>query len=111
MATWSFKDKNTNEVFDMWFQGWAARDEYLKENPHIEVDYSQSAPAIISGAMGTGSNKVPDGFKEVLSKVAEAHPGTEFADRHGKLGIKEAKTRQVVKKHVEKITKRIESGS
>jgi hypothetical protein len=41
----------------------------------------------------------------VLSKVAEAHPTSTFADRYGKKSIKDVKTRQIVKKHVDKITK------
>jgi hypothetical protein len=51
------------------------------------------------------SNKVPSGFNEVLSKVAEAHPTSPVADRHGKKSIKDVKTREIVKKHVAKITK------
>lgn len=109
MPTYEFINTETKEYFEQ-FMGFDEKDKFLAENPHIHQTITQ-APGIISGAMGAGSSRVPDGFKEVLSKVAEAHPGTEFADKHGKLGIKEAKTRQVVKKHVEKITKRIEGGS
>jgi hypothetical protein len=47
---------------------------------------------------------VPDGFKEVLSKVAEAHPTSDVANKHGKKSIKQVKNDQIVKKHVKKIT-------
>jgi hypothetical protein len=51
-------------------------------------------------------SKTPSGFKEVLSKVAEAHPGSNVAERHHRKSIKEARTSEVVKKHVDRITKR-----
>jgi succinate dehydrogenase/fumarate reductase flavoprotein subunit len=43
--------------------------------------------------------------KEVLSKVAEAHPTSTVAERYGKKSTKDVKTREIVKKHVDKITK------
>ena len=33
------------------------------------------------------------------SRIAEAHPASPFADRHGKKSIKEIKTKQVIEKH------------
>jgi hypothetical protein len=34
-----------------------------------------------------------------LSRIAEAHPTSPFADRFGKKSIKEIKTKQVIEKH------------
>jgi hypothetical protein len=62
-----------------------------------------SAPMLVSSVSTTG--KVPDGFKEVLSKVAEKHPNSSVADKHGRRSAKEAKTREIVKKYTDKITK------
>jgi len=45
----------------------------------------------------------------VLSKVAEKHPGSAVAERYGRKSIKEAKSSQVVKKHVDRITKRLQN--
>lgn len=101
MPTYSFVDTKTNEEFEI-FMTWSKREEYLKENPHVQP--LLSAPAIISG---TGSyQKAPSGFNEVLSKVAEAHPTSPLAEKVGGRSIKDVRTREVVKKHVEKITKR-----
>jgi hypothetical protein len=50
---------------------------------------------------------VPTGFGEVLSKVAEAHPTSVVGERYGKKSIKEIKTRELVKKHVNKMTKMV----
>lgn len=103
MPTYSFVDTETGEEFDS-FMSISARTEFLKENPHIQP--LVTAPAIVSGvSASTSNNKVPDGFKEVLSKVAEAHPASEVAYRYGKKSIKEVKTREIVRKHVEKMAK------
>lgn len=71
MPTYNFIDTVTGEEFES-FMKIAEREEYLKENPHIQPVLT--APHIVSGVVGIGSNRVPNGFKEVLSKVAEAHP-------------------------------------
>jgi hypothetical protein len=78
------------------------REEFLNTNPHIQP--VMTAPSIVSGVSSSTQNRVPDGFKEVLSKVAEAHRGSDFANKHLRKSIKEVKTEQVVKKHVERIT-------
>ena len=99
MPTYNFIDTKTNEEIEI-FMPWAEREEFLKINPWMEPIIT--APAIVSGV---SSKKAPSGFNEVLSKVAEAHPTSTFADRYGKKSIKDVKTRQIVKKHVDKITK------
>lgn len=99
MPTYSFINNDTGEEFDM-FMRISEREEYLKTNPNIQPIVT--APAIVSGV--AGQRRVPDGFKDVLSKVSEAHPTSEVAKRHGKKSIKQVKTDQIVKKHVEKIT-------
>lgn len=108
MPTYNFIDTTTDELIEV-FMSISERDEFIKENPHMQQTLI-SAPSIVSGVSGSSQYRTPDGFKEVLSKVAERNPHTEFADRHGRRGIKEARTREVVRKHVDKITKRIESG-
>lgn len=100
MPTYSFINTETGEEFDS-FMSISARETYLKENPTIKP--LVTAPAIVSGvSASTSNNKVPEGFKEVLSKVAEAHPASVVADRYGKKSIKEVKTREVIRKHIQK---------
>lgn len=106
MPTYNFIDTETGEEFEA-FMKWSEREEFLKENPNIQSVLT--APAIVSSVAGMGSHRVPDGFKEVLSKVAEKHPNSTVGERYGRKSIKEARTAQVVKKHVEKITKRLQS--
>jgi len=102
MPLYTFYNKITEEIFEE-LMPVSAKEQYLKDNPTIESYIT--APAIVSGVSVT--NKVPDGFKEVLSKVAEKHPNSEVANKLGGRGIKEAKIRDVVDKHVKKITKRL----
>ena len=57
-------------------------------------------PSLFSMAGGVGDRvKNDSGWKENLSRIAEAHPNTPLADRYGKKTTKEIKTRQVLKKH------------
>ena len=105
MPTYSFIDTISGEEFDS-FMKISEREEFLKENPHIQTVLT--TPAIVSGVVGIGSNRVPNGFKEVLSKVAEAHPTSRVGQQYGQKSIKQARSEQVVKKHVDRITKRIQ---
>ena len=94
MPYYNFKNKETGEEFEEFFTI-SGREEFLKENPHI-----QQTPSMFGIAGGTGDRIKNDaGWKENLSRIAEAHPGSALADRYGKKSTKEIKTREVLKKH------------
>ena len=97
MPLYSFLNTETGEEFES-FMSISAREEYLKTNPTI--DTVVTAAAIVSGVSIIG--KVPDGFKEVLSKISENHKSSEVASRYGKRSSKEIKTKQLVDKHIGK---------
>ncbi len=100
MPTYEFVDLNTGEPFER-FMKISERDEFLNQNPHIQP--MVSAPAIIGG---TGSyQKVPEGFKEVLAKVGENHPGSAIGEQYGNKTHAQIKAREIVKKHKEKLKK------
>jgi len=69
---------------------------YLKKNKHIKQNIT--SVNIVAGVSGM-SYKSDQGWKETLSKVAEAHPQSALASEVGKKSIKQIKTEQVVKKH------------
>jgi hypothetical protein len=96
MPTYNFLNNETGEEFEA-FMKISEREEYLKTNPQIQT--VMTAPAIVSGVSTSKQNRVPDGFKEVLSKISEAHPASAVADKHGRKSIKQARTEQVIKKH------------
>jgi hypothetical protein len=99
MPTYQFLNTETDEEFEVLMKI-SEREEYLKNNPHIQPVLT--APALVSGVSTSNSRtgRVPSGFNEVLSKVAEAHPTSKVAQRFGKKSIKQVKTEQIVKKHL-----------
>jgi hypothetical protein len=96
MPTYTFKNTNTQEIFDV-ILSMNEYDVYKSQHPNHER-YFDEPPKVVSGVSTT--NRVPDGFKEVLSKVSEAHPTSVVAQKHGKKSIKQIKTEQIVKKHL-----------
>jgi hypothetical protein len=101
MPTYNFIDTETGEEFEM-FMKISEREDFLKENLHILPVLT--APAIVSGVSTSKQNRVPDGFKEVLAKVAESHQSSVVADRVGNKSIKNVRTREIVDKHYKKAT-------
>ena len=99
MPTYQFRNTQTDEEFEVLMKI-SEREEYLKNNPHIQSIIT--APALVSGVSTSNSRsgRVPSGFNEVLSKVAEAHPTSKVAQRFGQKSIKQVKTEQIVKKHL-----------
>ena len=69
---------------------------YLEQNSHInQVLKSLNIVAGVSGL----SYRQDGGWKDNLSRIAEAHPKSALADRYGKKSIKQSKTEQVLAKH------------
>ena len=94
MPTYNFIDTETDEEFEV-IMKIAEREEFLKENPQVQPIIS--APALISGS---GSyQKVPEGFKEVLSKVGEAHPDSKVGREYGNKTNAQVKARDIVDKY------------
>jgi hypothetical protein len=101
MPTYEFVNTETDEHVEM-FMSLSQREQFLKENPQYRTVIS--APGIVSYTGGDLYSKTPSGFKEVLSKVAEAHPNSVVADRYGKRSIKEVRTNRVVENYAKKLT-------
>ena len=94
MPTYVFEDKLTGKQFEE-FLSIGEKEEFLKNNP----DYKQvlTAPNVVSGArVGTGKL---GGFKEVLQKVGEGHPGSALDKTYNRRTAKQVETDQVAKKH------------
>ena len=53
----------------------------------------------IVSSTGTIDGKTDSGWKEVMSKISEAHPKSELAQRYGKKSVKETQIDRVIKKH------------
>ena len=96
MPIYSFKNTKTGKVYDD-MMSIAEKEVYLKKNKHIEQMVTQIN--ISSGVVGVGAMRNDNGWKEMQSRIAEAHPASEFAQQHGTRTAKEIKTQAVVKKH------------
>jgi len=107
---YAFKDQTGKIVrFDIKISEY---DAFRKEHPELER-YHETAPAFVyDGRPVSGyDSKTDNGFKEVLSKIADAHPHSPLADRYRRKTVKEVKTRQVVKKHLEKQAAKIRKAA
>jgi hypothetical protein len=98
LPTFRFLNTETGEEFEDFLSN-SRKEELLEKNPHITQMPSAFA---IASMTGNYYSKTDDTWKEVLSKVAEAHPDSPVADRYGKKSIKQIKTQQVIQKHIGK---------
>lgn len=98
MPIYTFLNKRTKKVYTE-MMSISEMESYLKKNKHIQQQITSIN--IVGGVSGV-SFKQDQGFKEVLSKVAEAHPTSPLAQEHRRKGIKEVKTEQVIKKHIKR---------
>ena len=96
MPIYTFENTKTGKVFDD-MMSISDKEEYLEKNKHIKQKITSIN--ISSGVVGVGSMKNDGGWKEMQSRIAEAHPASPFADQFGKKSIKEVKTKQVIQKH------------
>ena len=93
MPTYNFKNNETGEEWEEFFTI-SGKEEFLEQNSHI-----QQLPSIISIVSDVGGIKIDSGWKDNMSRIADAHPGSPFARRYGRKSTKDINTRQVLKKH------------
>ena len=96
MPLYTFYNKRSKKEFTE-MMTISEMESYLKKNKHIQQRISNIN--IVAGVSGM-SYRSDQGWNEVKSKIAEAHPTTPFCRANRKRGIKEVKTEQVVKKHL-----------
>ena len=95
MPRYTFENTKTGKQW-VDFMMIAEMEELLEKNPHVrQVLFPLN---IVSGVQGI-THKTDQGFKDVYSKIAEAHPNSNFAKHHRRRGIKEIKTEQLRAKH------------
>ena len=95
MPVYTFYNKKTKKEFDE-IMTISEMEEYLDKNKHI----SQVIKSIniVSGVQGV-SFKNDQGWKDNLSRIAEAHPKSPLAQRYGKKTIKQSQTENILAKH------------
>lgn len=95
MPTYTFHNKETDEVWDE-LCSFSEKTAFLEANPHIRSIIT-SAPKLVASRYTSGL-KNDEGWNENLARIAEAHPNSALAERHGSKSIKESKNREIIKK-------------
>ena len=94
MPTYVFFNPDTGVEWEE-FMSISKRERFLESHPHIKQKIT--APNVISGArVSTGKL---GGFKEVLQRVGEAHPGSVVDKQYNTRTSKQVATDKVAKKH------------
>ena len=102
MPTYTIHDTKKDEFFDT-ICTWGELQLFLDENPQCRKIIT--APNIVSGISGK-THKLDDGFKENMSRIAEAHPNSPMAQTYGtSRNHKEIKTYNAITKHAKSIGK------
>lgn len=93
MPLYTFENIETGEVFDKMIK-LAEREQFLKDNPNLKQQLC--APSLVGG---TGDRtKAPDGFKDVLQKIADKAPGSKLAQDYGRKDPTTVRTRTTIEK-------------
>ena len=95
MPTYTFKNKKTNTVYEDFMS--IAEMEKLKKKKHMEL-LPPTTVNIVS-SVGSLDGKTDNGWKEVMSKISEAHPNSHLADQYGKKSVKDTQIDRVIKTH------------
>ena len=99
MPIYTFYNNRTKKQFDDMMMI-AEKEEYLKKNKHI----TQVLTGLnIVASTGSRTMKTDSGFKDVLSKIGEAHPQSALARQTTKRSIKQIKTEQAIAKNKRRI--------
>jgi hypothetical protein len=95
MPTYRFRRKNGKEFEKVMMI--AEMEEYRKKHPNLEL----CLPTTLNIVSGVGSldSKTSSGWKDVLSKISDAHPSSELAERYGKKSTKQTQVQAVREKH------------
>tara|TARA_Y100000593_G_scaffold44952_1_gene85607 strand:- start:35 stop:349 length:315 start_codon:yes stop_codon:yes gene_type:complete len=95
MPTYRFYNSKTKEEYTD-LMSISEMEEFIKKK-HIKL--LPPTQLNIVSSTGTIDGKTDSGWKEVMSKISEAHPKSELANRYGKKSVKDTQIDNVIKKH------------
>ena len=98
MPTYRFYNKRTKKEYTD-LMSISEMEEFIQKK-HIKL----LPPTTLNIVSSTGSldSKTDNGWKEVLSKVSEAHPASNLAAQYGKKSVKDTQVASIIKKHKRK---------
>jgi len=95
MPTYNFYNKKTKKEYTD-LMTISEMEEFIKQQ-HI-ILLPPTRMNIVSG-VGTLDGKADSGWKEVLSKVSEAHPASNLAAQYRKRTVKDTQIDKIIHKH------------
>ena len=98
MPTYRFYNKKTKEEYTD-LMSISEMEKFIKKK-HIEL-LPPTQMNIVS-SVGNIDSHTDSGWKEVLSKVSEAHPASHLANQYGKKSVKDTQVASIIKKHKRK---------
>ena len=95
MPTYRFYNKRTKKEYTD-LMSISEMEEFIKKK-HIKI--LPPTQVNIVSSVGNIDSKTDSGWKEVLSKITEAHPASELASQYGKKSVKDTQVDKVIQKH------------
>ena len=95
MPTYRFYNSKTKKEYTD-LMSISEMEEFIKKK-HIKL--LMPTQLNIVSSVGNIDSKTDSGWKEVLSKVSEAHPASNLASQYGKKSVKDTQIDSVIKKH------------
>ena len=95
MPTYRFYNKKTKEEYTD-LMSISEMEKFIKKK-HIKL-LPPTTLNIVS-SVGNIDSKTDNGWKEVLSKVSEAHPASHLANQYGKKSVKDTQVDRVIQTH------------
>jgi hypothetical protein len=99
MPTYRFYNKRTKKEYTD-LMSISEMEEFIKKK-HIKI-LPPTTLNIVSSVGGHVDSHTDNGWKEVLSKVSEAHPASNLAKQYGKKSVKDTQVESIIKKHKRK---------
>ena len=95
MPTYTFLNKETGKSWDQ-MMSISESEKFLKDNPNIQK--VPTAINMVRSVMGQKSMRNDQGWKENMSRIADAHSSSNLATQYGDKSEKAFKTREAVNK-------------
>ena len=95
MPTYRFYNKRTKKEYTD-LMSISEMEEFIKKK-HIKI----LPPTQLNIVSSTGSldSKTDSGWKDVLSKITDAHPASALANQYGKKSVKDTQVDRIIHKH------------
>ena len=95
MPTYRLKNLKTGKIYEDFMS--ISDMEKLKDDKNIKL-MTPTQMNIVS-SVGSVDSHTDNGWKEVMSKISEAHPNSHLANQYGKKSVKDTQVDRVIQTH------------